>query len=237
MVATQVIEAGVDIDMDIGYKNISLFDSEEQFLGRINRSCKKNDAIAYFFKIDEAKEIYKDDVRNNKDITLLEDEIKNTLVEKDFYKIYDIIIDRLKSKTGGINELNIENFFKDEIGSLDFKKVEEKMTLIKDDKNEISIFLCSDLKIKNGETLIGNDVWNEYKTLLLNKEMEYSERKVKLSNIRSKMNNFIYKIKWNENFIYNDKIGELCFIEEGDKYFKEGKLDKEKFITGIGEFI
>ena len=237
LVATQVIEAGVDIDMDIGYKNISLFDSEEQFLGRINRSCKKNDATAYFFKIDEAKEIYKDDVRNNKDITLLEDEIKNILVEKDFYKVYDIIIDRLKSKTGGINELNIENFFKDEIGSLDFKKVEEKMTLIKDDKNEISIFLCSDLKMENGETLIGNDVWNEYKTLLLNKEMEYSERKVKLSNIRSKMNNFIYKIKWNENFIYNDKIGELCFIEEGDKYFKEGKLDKEKFITGIGEFI
>lgn len=41
LVSTQVIEAGVDIDMDIGYKNISKLDSEEQFLGRINRSCKK----------------------------------------------------------------------------------------------------------------------------------------------------------------------------------------------------
>lgn len=40
LIATQVIEAGVDIDMDIGYKDISLLDSEEQFLGRINRSCK-----------------------------------------------------------------------------------------------------------------------------------------------------------------------------------------------------
>lgn len=41
LVATQVIEAGVDIDMDIGYKDISRLDSEEQFMGRINRSCKK----------------------------------------------------------------------------------------------------------------------------------------------------------------------------------------------------
>ena len=51
LVATQVIEAGVDIDMDVGYKNISLLDSEEQFLGRINRSCKRK-GMAYFFYID-----------------------------------------------------------------------------------------------------------------------------------------------------------------------------------------
>ena len=62
LVATQVIEAGVDIDMDIGYKNISKLDSEEQFLGRINRSCKKS-GIAYFFEVDEARSIYKNDVR------------------------------------------------------------------------------------------------------------------------------------------------------------------------------
>lgn len=36
LVATQVIEAGVDIDMDIGYKDCSKLDSEEQFMGRIN---------------------------------------------------------------------------------------------------------------------------------------------------------------------------------------------------------
>src|SRR5699024_385016 len=42
LVATQVVEAGVDIDMDIGYKDISKLDSEEQFLGRINRSCMKD---------------------------------------------------------------------------------------------------------------------------------------------------------------------------------------------------
>lgn len=67
LVSTQVIEAGVDIDMDIGYKNISKLDSEEQFLGRINRSCKK-EGIAYFFEVDEASNIYKDDVRLSESI-------------------------------------------------------------------------------------------------------------------------------------------------------------------------
>ena len=55
--------------MDIGYKNISKLDSEEQFLGRINRSCKK-EGIAYFFEVDEASDIYKDDVRLSESIVL-----------------------------------------------------------------------------------------------------------------------------------------------------------------------
>ena len=54
VVATQVIEAGVDIDMDIGFKDISVIDSEEQFIGRINRSCG-NEGCAYFFNYDNEK--------------------------------------------------------------------------------------------------------------------------------------------------------------------------------------
>ena len=48
LVATQVIEAGVDIDMDIGFKDTSILDAEEQFLGRINRSCRKKAPLCIF---------------------------------------------------------------------------------------------------------------------------------------------------------------------------------------------
>lgn len=50
LISTQIVEAGVDIDMDIGYKDISKLDSEEQFLGRIARSGIKNGipGIVYF---------------------------------------------------------------------------------------------------------------------------------------------------------------------------------------------
>ena len=59
LVSTQVIEAGVDIDMDLGYKDISKLDSEEQFLGRINRSCRKSGKV-YFFNLDKAGSISND---------------------------------------------------------------------------------------------------------------------------------------------------------------------------------
>ena len=38
LITTQVVEAGVDIDMDLGFKDTSLIDSDEQLAGRINRS-------------------------------------------------------------------------------------------------------------------------------------------------------------------------------------------------------
>lgn len=237
LVATQVVEAGVDIDMDIGYKNISLFDSEEQFLGRINRSCKKPGCIVYFFNLDEAGAIYKGDVRNNKDITLRNETIRDILVEKDFGRYYGLVIDRLKSITGGINDLNINNFFNDVVGKLDFIKVDGRMKLISDDRKQISVYLSSNLVDKDGKEICGNNVWNEYKRLLSDENMDYAEKRVKLSRVRANMNNFIYEIKWNENFTYNDRIGELYFIEDGDKYFKDSKFDREKFISGIGDFI
>lgn len=42
------------------------------------------------------------------------------------------------------------------------------------------------------------------------------------------MNYFIYEIKRNENLVYDDKIGELYFIRNGDNYFNNNKLNKEK---------
>ncbi len=236
LVATQVIEAGVDIDMDIGYKNISILDSEEQFLGRINRACRKDRGTVYFFKIDEARNIYKDDVRRNKDITLENEKIREILKGKNFNKFYDLVVERLKNLTNGLNELNIDKFLNEDVKNLNFKNIEERLKLIKQNENKISVYLSSELIVKN-QRLNGEFLWYEYKRLLFDKKINYSERKVKLSQVRSKMNNFIYEIKWDYDFPYNDRLGDLYFIENGNNYFKEGKLDKDKFINGIGDFI
>lgn len=238
LVATQVIEAGVDIDMDIGYKDISMLDSEEQFLGRINRSCiKPEKGIVFFFNLDKASSIYKQDKRMDQDLTLVNEDMIDILKEKDFKKFYKLVIERLKMLTSNQNEYNINNFFSEEVGNLNFKAVEEKMKLIDEDKNEIAIYLSSTITKKDGEILDGLHIWNEYKELLMNANMEYAERKVKLSKVRAKMNNFIYKIKCKKHFTYNDRVGELYFIENGDFYFENGKLNKEKFTEGVGEII
>ncbi|MDU4751609.1 MAG: CRISPR-associated helicase/endonuclease Cas3, partial [Clostridium butyricum] len=108
--------------------------------------------------------------------------------------------------------------------------------LIEDNNWNMSVYLARNIDEDNIH-LNGIEVWNEYKKLLHDSKMNYSEKQVKLSNIRSKMSYFIYEIKKNFDLPYNDKIGELYYIENGEKYFENGKLDKEKFSNEVGMFI
>ena len=236
LVATQVVEAGVDIDMDIGYKDISKLDSEEQFMGRINRSCKKFGQV-YFFNLDSVRMIYKDDIRVNKQFTLENDEMEDVLVKKDFKRYYQPVLEVLKENYNNSSwDTNLEDFFSKDVGMLYFKKVEDKMKLIEDDLLSISVYLCTNIEREDGSILNGKEVWDNYIRLLDDKKLKYAEKEVKLSEARSLLNYFIYQVK-KTDIPYSDRVGELYFIEDGEKYFKDGKIDKEKLITGIGDFI
>ena len=96
LVATQVIEAGVDIDMDIGYKDCSKLDSEEQFMGRINRSCK-GEGIVYFFNLDSARMVYKDgDIRVDTEFTVMKTDMQEIENQKFFRLLWRNSGDREK---------------------------------------------------------------------------------------------------------------------------------------------
>mgnify|MGYP000012690025 FL=1 len=221
--------------MDIGYKDISKLDSDEQFMGRINRSCKKSGEV-YFFNLDRVDKIYKDDFRVNKEFSLLDNEMRNILKNKNFYEYYDKVLKLLKESNSALNDGNIEKFFKENVWMLNFNKISERMKLIEDDNWSMSVYLARN--IHEGEVnLDGEKIWNDYKWLLQDNKMNFSEKQVKLSNVRSKMNYFIYEISKNMDLPYNDKIGELYYIENGEKYFENGKLDKEKFKNEVGMFI
>lgn len=250
LVATQVIEAGVDIDMDIGYKDISRLDSEEQFIGRINRSCRK-DGVVYFFNMDDAKGIYRQDVRVDTDNTLMNEEIREVLNSKDFYDYYEkYVIPVLKNAQGQCNDNNIDEFIRKEVGKLDFNKVADKMKLIDDNRQMYSIYFSRNIIDKNNpENVIeGKKIWKEYKELLQDNHMSYQEKTVKLHNIRSKMNMFMYQFKielYNENdkpviehLEWDEQIGDIFYIENGEDYYDEnGVLNKDLFRDNEDLFI
>lgn len=238
LVATQVIEAGVDIDMDIGYKNISKLDSEEQFLGRINRSCKKS-GIAYFFEVDEARSIYKNDVRLSKSLMLKDnnkdnndkDNMKTILINKDFAEYYGRVLETTEKK------YEIEfNKFKESIINLNNEDIANHMKLIDDNENMVQIYLARKLNI-NDEVLDGKELWLKYVDLLQNgkKEMPYAEWKVKLSEIIAQMNNFIYEVNKNKLSLdqYDAVMGNMIYIEDGEKYFIKDKFNRDIF-QGLG---
>ena len=234
LISTQVAEAGLDIDMDIGYKNISKLDSEEQFMGRINRSCRKSGKV-FFFCLDDAKTVYRDgDIRVNKELTLQAPEIMEILEKKRFPEYYEMVMkilrENLNESTG---QQGLDSFFSREVGRLRFHKVQERMKLIQEDQLSVSVFLARTVKGADGKDIDGREVWKEYKSLLEDFSMGYAEKKVRLSKVRSQMSEFVYQIQWNPDLIYNDKIGQdqigaMYYIEDGEKYFENGKLNRKK---------
>ena len=233
LVATQVIEAGVDIDMDIGFKDISRLDSEEQFMGRINRSGKK-DGFVYFFNLDEAKSIYKEDVRGDERVTLMVPEIRTFLETKNFSAFYESdILPVLKKKGEMIDKNNLKEFFSQKVGILNMPEVAEKMKLI--DDNTQGIFICFGRKLGDVDSRM---LWWEYKELLENTQMNYAEKKVRLHDLRSEMNAFIYQFKNSALVEANEHIGDLYFIENGEEYFDEnGVLKRELFSDDTDLFL
>lgn len=240
LVATQTLEAGVDMkNMDIGYKDISKLDSEEQFAGRICRSGKKQGVI-YFFNFDDAKKIYgADDVRTDEENTILNKEVRKILETKNFPKFYEErVLSSLKKKKSKANNDNLQNFFTEHVGFLDMPSVNQKMKLINDERQIKNAYLGRIIQDVDGEKTDGRVLWEAYKALLQNNEMDYAEKKVRLHNIRTQMNNFIYQVSAKAAFQEDEQIGDLYYIENGEAYFDEnGVFMRESFENGIDLFI
>ena len=237
LIVTQVVEAGVDIDMDIGYKNISKLDSEEQFMGRINRSSKR-DGIAYFFQMDSARDIYHNDIRVNKEFTLQNEVMQKVLDTKQFDEYYHPVLDVLKKQWNeSTGKEGLEQFFGTVVGNGDFGGVNQHMQLIEEDQWHMSVFLARNIDLPDGQVLDGQKCWDIYTSLLKNREMPYARRQVELSEIRSKMSHFIYQIKKNPDLIFSDRVGDLYEIPNGKDYFENEKLNKKKLENAGVIFI
>ncbi|MFR2716655.1 MAG: CRISPR-associated helicase Cas3' [Anaerococcus obesiensis] len=221
LIASQVVEAGVDIDMDIGYKDISMLENEEQFLGRIGRSALKNDAVAYFFDMADEKKIYK----NSQDIlTLRNKDRRKDLETKDFSRYFALKLQKAKNDR---DEYAYINFEKDLV-KLNFEKISKHMELIDDNRQMIELFLNRNLKIDEKE-INGSEIWDQYVNLIENKDMNYSEKIVKLSEKKAQMSDFLYRITKRDFVKYigkaNDIIGNLVYIEDGESYIYNERLN------------
>ena len=226
LVATQTIEAGVDIDMDIGFKDISFLDSEEQFIGRINRSNKKKNCIVYFFDLDEAGIIYRNDKRI--EYNLKKEENRNILENKKFDLFYNKIIKRIQKETETYTENNIENFRK-YCAMINYRKINDIMTLIKT-KDTVDIFINYTIHV-DGKEIKGKDVFEKYKEIYLDNTISYSEKKVRLSQISEELNLFIYSIYENQaQQLEGEKILGMYYVEDGEKYIEDGRFNKMKYL-------
>ena len=234
VVATQVIEAGVDIDMDIGFKDISILDSEEQFLGRINRSCLRTDCHAYFFNMIDAKKIYRSDVRTEDN--LRSEAYQQMLLEKEFSGFYQLVMGRINEDRQKADAKNWSHFTTD-VKQLQFSKVEKRMRLI--DEKQLTLFIDHTVTFRNEEGVMekweGKQIWEEFKNLMVDKKLDYAERIFKLSQTREKMAYFTYSYELKNNSksdtpgFYTEQIGSLFYVPEGERFMELDENGTKKF--------
>lgn len=144
LITTQVVEAGVDIDMDLGFKDRSMVDSEEQLAGRINRNVNKKGCTLYLFNYNKERIIYGQDKRYQETKKLNANEYQRILEQKDFDFLYNIVFLNIDywNKSDTISTHNHSNqlkYYKSKIERLQFKSIHWDFKLI--DQENISCFI------------------------------------------------------------------------------------------------
>lgn len=254
LVSTQVVEAGVDIDMDLGFKDKSLIDSDEQLAGRVNRNATKKNSQVYIFDFDPAYNIYGNDLRyritkNN----INDEEYKEILNSKNFDYLYDKVCTKINTENDDEFIRNL-NDYKHSIKSLNFQKICNDFKLI--DQHNITIYVpllipkihfsqnqleyLQLLKCNiNKKSINGEEIWNCYLNLIAQKD-DFIKKKISLKKIYSIMSQFMFSIyAFSSTFkelysysnpIFYDKYNILYLSQWRDVYnYKNGIIDN-KFI-------
>jgi CRISPR-associated endonuclease/helicase Cas3 len=258
LITTQVVEAGVDIDMDLGFKNQSLLDSDEQLAGRVNRNVKKPNCELFLFEINEPGLLYNKDFRFKIAKNYSVSDRKKILQEKKFKKLYDEVIDKINKEE--IKKTGKEDFteYKDKFKRLDFRDIHDKFKLIENETN--SIFIPVDIPLHNynfeteeilnfekdeihfietnncmtddNKFVSGEKIWKIYLKLIQNKEMDFIIRNREHKILNGIMSNFVISV-------YPNKIEELKrYFEYNEeyhdfKYIQYYKLRKQEIGDGM----
>lgn len=214
LITTQVVEAGVDIDMDLGFKDRSLIDSDEQLAGRVNRNAEKESCKVFMFDFDSTSFIYKGDNRLKVESMHQNDMYKDILKTKDFDTDF---YNEVQSKINQINENDaIKNLsdYKSSFNRLNFSDIDKNFKLIEQENESVFVplsipkdhFSVEDMRvidyfdipiqIKNMKVSIsGKDVWEKYVSIIseghINRE-NYFEDQIKLKQIYGILSKFMF---------------------------------------------
>ena len=243
LITTQVVEAGVDIDMDLGFKDISLIDSEEQLAGRINRNANKKICKLYLFDCNTEKTLYGDDDRYKFSKKISAEDYQNILTNKDFDFLYQKVIDYINTKNKSKSIVNIKDLYQ-AVGRLNYPKVADSFNIINQKNTTVFVplsiesklledsfvILAEELGIDHKNIISGLDVWELYKELVTTQKDDFVLNRIKLNKISSLMTLFTFSVFPNSK---EESILETYGYEEYGYLFLESYSDIYSFENGI----
>ena len=124
LISTQVIEAGVDLDFDIGFREFAPLHAMVQTAGRINREGKKGLSGVYVFNFDNGKElVYSPQLMLETKKFFLKRLEKGNIQENEILSINENFFKQISKITGDSGIFSaIENFDFEKINNINFEK-------------------------------------------------------------------------------------------------------------------
>lgn len=209
IISTQLIEAGVDIDVDIVYRDFAPLDSIIQTAGRCNRSGKKENGVVNVVSlVNEKGKLYSNFVYDNLLLNTTREVLKglNQCDENEF---------NLKASTKYFKLISKRNHDDEELkkclNNLKFNEIPSKFKLIENHQNKMDVFVCI-----NEES---EQIFNQYKYIVEN--LSGFERKEEFLKIKSKFYQYVISVdekKFGSANLYNDEIGIIYPSDLDRKY-------------------
>lgn len=163
LITTQVVEAGVDIDMDLGFKNASLLDSDEQLAGRVNRNASKATCEVYLFKLDDANFIYGKDERYKvlKENKISNEKVADILNKKEFYRLYKEVFTKIDGYNQKAYADNLGAEILDNVEKLNFDEIDKNFKIIDQQNETVFVPIQLPVKIESSKTGEQEDIFSE----------------------------------------------------------------------------
>ncbi len=206
VVSTQVVEAGVDIDLDFVYRDFAPVDSINQSAGRCNRNGLKGKGRVKLFNLGKHKKIYSPILMNITEGVLKP--FENEIQESQLYDLNLAYATAVRKRITDDNDKS-QKLVK-AIYQLQLEDIEQEFKLIDEDVRHYNVFLPCCKGARN--------VWIKF-ILIMTEEKNHFERKKKLKKLKPSLLRYVTRFPKNRSYEPDKKDQFLIYEPNWQKWY------------------